>query len=103
MINMREGMRTGVVQNRVIVERTLNQYAALTEANVEKNPLFVSVLKMPASFSANDRARLDAAYRKALSGKIIPAQSRLYQFIKNEYLPKTRASAGLGGLPGGAG
>jgi uncharacterized protein (DUF885 family) len=101
IINMREGMRTGVVQNRTIVERTLSQYEALTETNVEKNPFFASIIKIPASFSAEHKARLTAAYRKALSEKIIPAQIKLYQFIKNDYLPKTRASAGLGGIPGG--
>ena len=99
--NMREGIRTGVVQNRAIVERTLSQYEALAETNVEKNPFFVPVLKMPASFLANDKARLNTAYRRALSEKVIPAQIKLYQFIKNEYLPKTRASAGLAGMPGG--
>jgi uncharacterized protein (DUF885 family) len=57
---------------------------------------------MPASFSADDKARLTAAYRKALSEKIIPAQIKMYQFIKNDYLPKTRTSAGFGGMPGGA-
>jgi uncharacterized protein (DUF885 family) len=100
--NMREGMRTGVTQNRAIVDRSLSQYEALAETNVERNPFFASVLKMPASFSADDKARLTAAYRKALSEKIIPAQIKLYQFIKNDYLPKTRASAGLSGTPGGA-
>jgi uncharacterized protein (DUF885 family) len=101
IVNMREGMRTGVVQNRAIVERTLSQYEALTETNVEKNPFFASIIKMPASFSAEHKARLTAAYRKALNEKIIPAQIKLYQFIKNDYLSKTRASAGLGGMPGG--
>ncbi len=100
--NMREGMRTGFTQNRAIVERTLNQFEALTEVSVEKNLFFSPILKMPASFSADDKARLTAAYRKAISEKIIPAQIKLYQFIKNDYLPKTRTSAGLGGLPGGA-
>jgi uncharacterized protein (DUF885 family) len=101
IVNMREGIRTGVVQNRAIVERTLSQYEALAETNVEKNPFFASIIKMPASFSAEHKARLTAAYRKALSEKIIPAQIKLYQFIRNDYLPKTRNSAGLGGMPGG--
>lgn len=100
--NMREGMRTGVTQNRAIVERTLSQYVALTETNVEKNPFFAPIPKMPASFSADDKARLTAAYRKTLNEKIIPAQTKLHQFITNDYLPKTRVSAGLGGMPGGA-
>ncbi len=100
--NMREGMRAGVTQNRAIVERTLSQFEALTETNAEKNPFFAPVLKMPANFSADDKARLTAAYRKTLSEKIIPAQIKLYQFIKNDYLPRTRASAGLSGILGGA-
>jgi uncharacterized protein (DUF885 family) len=102
MANLREGMRAGVTQNREITVRALPQFEALTEIHLEKNPFFSPIGKMPATFSEQDKARISSAYRKVISEKIIPAQTRLYAFIKNDYLPKTRASAGLSALPGGA-
>jgi uncharacterized protein (DUF885 family) len=101
MANLREGMRIGVTQNREITVRALPQFEALTEIHLERNPFFSPIGKMPVTFSEQDKARISSAYRKVISEKIIPAQTRLYAFIKNEYLPKTRASAGLSALPGG--
>jgi uncharacterized protein (DUF885 family) len=100
--NMREGMRTGVTQNRTIVERSLEQLEKLTEKSVEKNAFYVPITKLPASFSAEEKSRLTKAYASALTERIIPAQTKLYNFVKNEYLPKTRTTAGLGDLPNGA-
>jgi uncharacterized protein (DUF885 family) len=43
------------------------------------------------------KARLAAAYRKSLIGKINPALARLRDFLKNHYLPAART--GAPGLP----
>jgi uncharacterized protein (DUF885 family) len=102
IVNLREGMRTGITQNREITVRTLVQLEALTNMPLEKNPFYASITKMPASFSAKEKSRLTAAYRKTIGEKIIPAQTRLYAFVRDEYMPKTRASAGLSALPNGA-
>jgi uncharacterized protein (DUF885 family) len=57
--------------------------------------------KFPAGISTTDQARLRAEYRKSVETEIRPALTRVRTFIANEYLPKTRASVGLGDMPGG--
>jgi uncharacterized protein (DUF885 family) len=101
IINMQEGIKTGVTQNRVIAERALGQLAPLTEIDLAKNPFYGPISRLPASFSATDKARLTAAYQKAVSKEIAPAMAKLAMFLKNEYLPKCRTTAGLAALPGG--
>ncbi|MCX7174546.1 MAG: DUF885 domain-containing protein [Proteobacteria bacterium] len=101
--NMREGMQRGIVQPRAIIERSLVQLKTLAEGSPEDSPFYSPIKRLPAEFSAPDKARLTAAYREALAGGILPSQARLYAFVRDEYLPHTRATAGLGALPGGDG
>lgn len=101
--NMREGMRRGIVSPRAIVERALPPLEALAVAKPEDSPFHAPIGRFPESISTADRARLAAAYRDALAKRILPAQRKLAAFLRDEYLPKARASAGLGALPGGAG
>jgi uncharacterized protein (DUF885 family) len=100
--NMRIGMARGVVQPRALIESGLPSIKKLTDTDVEKSVFNLAITNMPATFSASDRKRLTAAYQTAASKKLIPAVTRLYTFLEREYLPKTRASAGVWGIPGGA-
>lgn len=100
--NMREGVRRGIVQSRPLVERTLEQLKNLAESTVEESPYYSPIKRMPADFPAADRARLTAAWHQALSERILPSQRHLYAYVRDQYLPHARKSAGLGALPGGA-
>lgn len=101
--NMREGMRRGIVQPREIIERSLVQLKTLAAENPEDSPFYSPITRLPEAFSTSDKARLTAAYREALVRRILPSQARLHAFVRDEYLPHTRATAGLGALPGGDG
>jgi uncharacterized protein (DUF885 family) len=102
IVNMREGMRTGVVQPKSIVNAMLPQFKELRSATLEANVFYTPVKNMPAQFSADDKARLTAAYRSTVATKLMPALDRLAHFLEAEYLPAGRASSGWGGLPNGA-
>jgi uncharacterized protein (DUF885 family) len=56
---------------------------------------------MPSSFSAEDRARLTEAYKKAITEQLVPSFSKLSDFFEKEYLPKGRSSSGISEVPGG--
>ncbi|HZF26419.1 MAG TPA: DUF885 domain-containing protein [Steroidobacteraceae bacterium] len=99
--NMRSGSERGVVQPRVVMERVLPQLEALAITDPAKSVFYRPVMNLPASFSHDDKARLTAAYSKAINEKIVPAYRRLHDFIRDEYLPKTRATVGLNALPQG--
>lgn len=99
--NMKEGMRSGVVLPKALTVKMLPQFQQLRSSSVESSVFYTPVKIMPASFSDKDRQQLTAGYRQAVQ-KIGPALERLCQFVEKEYLPASRASAGLGALPNGA-
>ena len=99
--NMREGMRTGVVLQRAAMTSALPQFQKLSSKTPETNIFYTPVTKMPASFSAKDKQELTAAYRATISKKLMPSLAKLTAFLEKEYLPATRTSTGIEGLPNG--
>jgi uncharacterized protein (DUF885 family) len=99
--NMREGMRLGVTQPRILVEKYLPQLESQLVASVEESSFHAPIENMPEEFSAADRERLTAAYRRAIADKILPAYARMQNFIGDEYLGAARESVGMLDLPGG--
>ncbi len=101
IINMRKGMDEGYVQPAVLMERVLPQLQAQIVESPEDSVYWGPVAGMPESFSAGDRQRLTAAYRKLITEQLVPNYQRLHDFVQSEYLPKCRDSFGMQGLPGG--
>jgi uncharacterized protein (DUF885 family) len=100
-VNMRVGMQQGVVQPRIVMQKVLPQLAAMHKDDVTQTVFWGPIASMPAEFSAADRERLTAAYRRAITTQWLPAYRRLHDFIRDEYLPKCRDSVGLTALPDG--
>jgi uncharacterized protein (DUF885 family) len=101
VVNMREGIKTGIVLPRALVVAALPQYQKLISPTPETNVFFTPIKNMPASFSAADKRKLTAAYRREIDEKLNPAMRRLAAFLETDYLPKARATAGLSALPNG--
>lgn len=99
--NMREGMASGVVQPKVLMERVLPQLDKQLVDNPEESLFFQPIKAMPQDFPEADQARLSAAYRSLISGSLLPAYTKLRDFVRDEYLPACRDTAGLGALPNG--
>jgi len=99
--NMRQGMKVGVVQPKVVIDKTLPQLDAMIVAEPKQSIFFQPILQMPSNFNESDRARLTAAYAQAIQQSIVPAYHRLRSFVREEYLPKTRATYGISNLPDG--
>jgi uncharacterized protein (DUF885 family) len=99
--NMREGIREGVVQPRAIVETMIAQTEMFADPDVDKSLFSEPAKHIPAAISGTERSRIIAAYREAVAGEVIPAYRTLADFLKDEYLPKARASIGLSAMPGG--
>jgi uncharacterized protein (DUF885 family) len=100
--NMREGMKTGVVEPRVLMEKVLPQLDANSPDDPEKSIFWGPIGKMPAEFTAADRERLTQAFRVLVTTKLTPSYRRLRAFIADEYLPKAQESFGRNALPHGA-
>jgi uncharacterized protein (DUF885 family) len=57
---------------------------------------------MPETFSAKEKQRITHAYEQAIKKRLQPSAQKLVNFLETEYLPHTRASAGLGAVTNGA-
>ena len=101
IIRMRQGMATNVVQPKLVMANVLEQLDAMLAEGVEGSSFMKPLTKFPADIPAAEQARLKAAYTQSVSTKIRPALTRLRNFIAAEYLPRSRDSVGLSGMPGG--
>lgn len=100
--NMREGMRQGITQPLVLMQKYLPQLESQLVERAEDSGFYAPITNMPASFSQVDRERLTAAYRNSIENTIVPAYARMRNFIADEYLAAARQSVGLLDLPDGA-
>lgn len=101
ILNMREGIKSGVTQPRSVIERMVAQVEMVSGGNPEASIFLLPLKTMPNGITGDDRKRIAESYRAAVMGELIPAYRRLGEFLKTEYLPNARKSAGLSGIPGG--
>jgi len=101
IVNMRRGMDAGIVQPAILMERTLPQLEAHMVEEPADSLFYGPVAEFPDTVPEGERERLRTAYARAITETIAPAYARLHAFIREEYLPAARESAGLGALPGG--
>jgi uncharacterized protein (DUF885 family) len=98
---MREGIKTGVVQPKLVTQNVIEQLDQMLADSVEGSAFYKPLTAIPASVPATDQERLKAAYRQAISTKLRPALQRLRDFMANDYLPASRPSVGLMHMNGG--
>ena len=99
--NMREGMKTGVVQPKALMVKVLPQFDALIKDKPEETLFWGPITNMPKDFSAADKERLTAAYRDMIGQQLMPAFRKMRGFIADEYMAKTRSTPGMDALPNG--
>ena len=98
---LRQGMKDGIVQPKLVVNNMIGQFDNLIKEGVEGSTFYGPVKKFPDVVSAADRTRLRAAYAVQIRDVIVPAEQRMRDFLANEYLAKARDTVGLSAMPGG--
>ncbi|MDX2411600.1 MAG: DUF885 domain-containing protein [Woeseiaceae bacterium] len=99
--NMKEGIRQGVTQPKILMAKYVPQLESQLVGSVEESGFYSPILNMPDNFSEADKDRLSGAYQEAIANKILPAFERLNNFMGDEYLSAARESVGLFDLPDG--
>lgn len=99
--NFRKGMAAGVVLPKALVIKMIPEMQNLVVTDPTKSLFYQPVTHLPKDFSAADSQRLVNDYRQVVLNVIIPTYKKLGDFLKNEYLPKTRTTSGLSAIPGG--
>ena len=101
IMNMERGVAAGEVHPRILMERVLPQFSSMIVNDVTQSIFYMPVKNMPKDFTEKDRKHLDSLYRIAIRDEIIPAYKKMHDYIKAEYIPHCRTTAGIGAIPGG--
>lgn len=98
---MRRGLARGMTPPRVAIAGVDATAAAHAVATPEESDLFKPFADFPATFAAADRDRLLAAGRQAVEEAVLPSYRRFRDFLRDEYLPQSRATLAAADLPDG--
>ncbi len=99
----REGMEDNYVLPKILVGRMVTQLLDPTIVcdDPTKSLFYGPITNLPDSFSAADRERLTDAFKKKISEKVMPAYRRMGEFLRDEYTPIARETAGISSLESG--
>jgi len=98
---MEQGIASGRVPPRVIMERIPDQIAKQVVDDPEASPFWKAFEEMPEDLPAAERERLRREGRAAIAEVVLPAYRRFQSFFADRYLPATRESVGAWDLPDG--
>ena len=101
IVNMRKGLTRGYTYPRILMERVLPQAQNMMVEDFTKSIFYQPVTNIPDSIDAKEKARINDAYSAAIRQKIVPAYTKLHDFLRDEYIPATRTSSGISEIPGG--
>ena len=99
--NMRRGLKEGITPPAILMEKVLPQLEGIFRNDVKENVFYGPIKNFPAEFSDNEKSDFTTKYSEAIKNKIIPTYKKLYDFIKQEYIPGCRKSAGISEIPNG--
>jgi uncharacterized protein (DUF885 family) len=100
--HMRDGMARGITLPRPAVLKVVPQLREIVTARLEDNIFWAPIINFPKDMSAAERTRITDAYRAALTQEVLPAYTRLADFVERDYLPAARTTVGWSDLPDGA-
>ena len=100
--NLKEGLSKGYTQPKLITKQVITQIDNLLNSDLDSHPYLKVFLSANDKYFINDEKKqiIDNA-KELITNKIIPAYQELNAYLKNEYLPKSRDSIGLDGVPNG--
>lgn len=101
LVNFRKGIKSGVILPKPLVEKMIPQMQAMVVTDASKSLFYQPLNKFPSNFSTEDKNRLTAAYKAAISKELVPSYKKLADFLKNEYLPKALSTTGYAAEPNG--
>ena len=100
IVNMRAGLARGYTVPKVAVtgrDRTIEPYLKADDTN----PLYLPFVILPPTIPADEQEKMRAEARSIVAERIVPAYSKLLDFMRKEYLVKARTTLAAAKLPDG--
>lgn len=101
LVYMKKGMAKGIVLPKALTTKMIPQFEGMATTKVEDNLFYSAIKLMPATFSDEIKKDLEAKYSAEINEKLVPQYKKMVDFLKNEYLPASRTTSGIGSLPFG--
>jgi uncharacterized protein (DUF885 family) len=101
LVYMKKGMSKDVVLPKALTTKMIPQFEGMATAKVEDNLFYSAIKLMPTTFSDAVKKDLTEKYTAEINEKLVPQYKKMTDFLKNEYLPASRTTSGIGSLPFG--
>jgi len=101
IVYFKKGMAANYVLPKSLVVKIIPQMDAMLTGDATKSLFYGPITKFPKDFSDADKKRLTDQYTSLINTQLVPSYKKLSDFLKNEYLPVSRATSGISSLPGG--
>ncbi len=102
MIQMRKGMKDGLMPPKILLVQVAKQTESIAEQKPEETPFAQPTTIFPKAFSAADQDRLRTEIIAAIRDEVLPAYKTFKNFVANEYAPVGRTNIGVWSLPQGS-
>jgi uncharacterized protein (DUF885 family) len=101
MIQMRKGMRDGLMPPRILLVQVADQSEEIARQKAEETPFAQPTNNFPKEFAEADKVRLRAGVLAAIHDQVLPTYVTFAKFVRDEYAPKGRTDIGIWALPQG--
>jgi prolyl oligopeptidase len=99
--NLRTGIEKKTVQARSVVEKILPQLEAQIVSAADKSELHKPLQEIPSEIPTEGARRIAKDVDEAIMNYVVPAYTKLLNYVREEYLPKSRDRPGIWSIPNG--
>ncbi|MDR6515002.1 DUF885 domain-containing protein [Chryseobacterium camelliae] len=101
--NFREGITSKMVLPKKLVIKMIPQMRApeIISTDLKTNIFYGPINNFPKNFTKAQKDQYTALYKESVTKNIIPAYTKMGDFLEKEYLPKARDTDGYNSLPNG--
>ena len=101
MVYMRKGIEKKMVLPKSLTIKVIPQFESMVTTNVEDNLFYSTIKSFPKDFTEEQKNTFKKEYVAVIKEKLEPQFKKMTEFLKNEYLPASRNTSGIGSLPNG--
>ncbi len=101
MVYMKKGMAKKMVLPKALTVKLIPQFEEQITPKIEDNIFYSTIKSLPNDLSADVKSSLKNDYKAMINEKLMPQYKKMVDFLKNEYLPASRSTSGIGSIPGG--
>ena len=99
--NLRESLKKGSSQPKVIFKGYESTYNSHITKTVEENHFFSPFKNLPDNINDLQKDSIITQAKLAIENKVIPQFKRIKEFFETEYIPNTRETIGVSEIPNG--